>query len=78
MDEGMMNQGMLWFDDRKDIPDEQKIAAALKFYEQKYGRRPNCCYIHSSTGAEIDQTELKLRIEVSQYILPNHYLLEEN
>ena len=73
-----MNQGMLWFDDRKDIPVAQKIAAALKFYEQKYGKRPTCCYIHSGNGMETAQTELGLRIEVSQYILPNHYLLEEN
>lgn len=76
--EGSMNQGMLWFDDRKDVSVAQKIAAALKFYEQKYGSRPSCCYIHSDKGIDEAQTDLGLRVEVSPYILPNHYLLEEN
>ena len=73
-----MNQGMLWFDDRKDVSVAQKIAAALRFYEQKYGSRPTCCYIHCDKGIDEVQTDLGLRVEVSQYILPNHYLLEEN
>lgn len=73
-----MHQGMLWFDDRKNVSVAQKIADALKFYEQKYGNRPTCCYIHSGNGLEEAKKDLGLRVEVSQYVLPNHYLLEED
>lgn len=74
-----MEKGMLWFDDRKDISIEQKINAAVLFYQQKYGGKPDRCTVNPTvTAGAISKNLAGLRIEVSQYILPNHFLLEED
>lgn len=73
-----MENGMLWFDDRKDIPTEQKIQDAVVFFQKKYGSKPDCCYINAtSRQKENSQNLAGLRIEISQYVLPNHFLLEK-
>jgi hypothetical protein len=43
-----MNIGMLWFDNTKtDL--FTKIERAAGYYQNKYGRRPNLCFVHPST-----------------------------
>jgi len=43
-----MNIGMLWFDNSKtDL--FTKIERAAGYYHNKYGRRPNLCFVHPST-----------------------------
>ena len=74
-----VDEGLLWFDDRQNIPLATKIAAAVDFFEEKYGRKPQCCYVNPCNSLEgLPLQELGLRVEVSSYILPNHYLLEQN
>ncbi|MHB8807257.1 MAG: hypothetical protein ACYC59_06715 [Anaerolineaceae bacterium] len=74
-----MENGMLWFDDRKDIPIEQKIQDAVIFFQKKYGDKPDCCYVNgTSQQKEIFQKLAGLRIEISQYVMPNHFLLERD
>ena len=74
-----MENGMLWFDDRKDISMEQKIQNAILFFQEKYGSKPDCCYINATTPQkEISQKMAGLRIEISQYVMPNHFLLEKD
>lgn len=74
-----MDSGMLWFDDRKNVSVIEKIAAAVKYYEQKYGNKPACCYVHSEVELDdLETDDIDLRIETSNYVLPNHYLIEMN
>ncbi|NMC30367.1 MAG: hypothetical protein GYA45_09880 [Pelolinea sp.] len=74
-----MENGLLWFDDRKDVSTEQKIQNAVLFYQQKYGTKPDRCTINSDTPcSKTDSALAGLRIEVRRYILPNHFLLEKD
>ncbi len=74
-----MENGLLWFDDRKDIPLEQKIACAVSFFQEKYGKKPDCCYVNASASdSKMPKQLAGLRIEISQYVLPNHFLLERD
>ena len=72
-----MENGLLWFDDRKKISTEQKIENAVLFFKEKYGKKPDCCYINTAeSGLDAPDRLAGLRIETSQYVLPNHFLLE--
>lgn len=35
---------MLWYDDGKDGL-EARASRAAKYYEEKYGKKPNCCQV---------------------------------
>jgi hypothetical protein len=50
----IMENGLLWFDDRKDVSTEQKIQNAVLFYQQKYGTKPDRCTINSDTPLQQD------------------------
>ncbi len=43
-----MNSGMLWFDNdpKADLP--TKILRAATYFQRKYGRTPDLCFIHPS------------------------------
>ena len=74
-----MENGMLWFDDRKNISTEQKIENAVLFFQEKYGKKPDCCYINTAaTKLNITKQLAGLRIETSSYVLPDHFLLERD
>lgn len=47
-----MNVGMLWLDDDKKRPLEEKIQRAADYYQQKYGRAPELCLVNSRVIAE--------------------------
>ena len=74
-----MDQGLLWFDDRKNVTIIQKIKAAADFYEEKYGSKAECCYINPQNDlANFPRHNLEIKIKTSKYVLPNHYLLEKD
>lgn len=73
-----MANGLLWFDDRKNISTEQKILDAVLFYQQKFGVKPDCCYLNPlACDQNIPKQMAGLRIEIRKYVLPNHFLLEK-
>jgi len=41
-----MKIGMLWFDNDKQTDLATKIQHAADYYQNKYGLRPNLCYVH--------------------------------
>jgi len=45
---GEMKVGLLWFDDDPARDLAQKVGRAARHYRQKFGRRPNVCYVHPS------------------------------
>jgi len=66
-----MDIGMLWFDNDKKATFEQRVERATTYYYEKYGKRPDLCFVHPDTG----QPCMVGRVEVrtSKTMLPNHF-----
>ncbi len=74
-----MTGGLLWFDDNPMRKVEEKVQRAAARYQQKFGSRPNVCYVHPSL---LDGNRRTLRVgevEVrpSRTVLPYHFLVTE-
>jgi hypothetical protein len=41
-----MDFGLLWYDGDPRRPLEEKIERAARRYREKFGRRPNTCFVH--------------------------------
>lgn len=68
-----MHVGMLWFDNNPKMELSQKIEGAAYYYENKYGKRPNCCYVHPAMP-DLDRID-GIEVKRSRSILPNHFWL---
>ena len=69
-----MHTGMLWFDNSQS-PLDVKISKAAKYYEEKYGRKPDLVLVHPSMIQEQNQKLLQLMPQaVRSYrpVLPGH------
>lgn len=80
-----MNVGMLWFDNDPKTEINAKVERAAVYYREKYGRRPNVCFVHPSMlkvtapvsqEARVVRGEIELRTTKS--ILPNHFWIGVN
>lgn len=72
-----MSVGMLWFDGDHKRPLSERIHEAASFYHDKYGDRPNLCFVHPRTlhddGDSVSNDDLQLR--TSDSVLPDHFWL---
>jgi len=41
-----MDIGMLWFDNDKKSSIPSKVEKAARYYQKKYGKKPDVCYVH--------------------------------
>lgn len=85
-----MNVGMLWFDNDSKTDLATKIERAVEYYHQKYGKRPNLCYIHPSMAPPLpegDQAQSEkvvilrngnIEVRTSRSVLPNHFWIGVN
>lgn len=80
-----MNIGMLWFDNDPKAGMDAKIERAAAYYQGKYGKRPDLCFVHPSmlqapAGAPPEQAVRLGAVEVrtSKVVLPNHFWIGEN
>lgn len=80
-----MNIGMLWFDNDPKTAVDAKIGRAVSYYQKKYGKAPNLCFVHPSmltngSGKEVKKSTLENGIEVrsSGTVLPNHFWIGVN
>ncbi len=80
-----MRVGLLWFDNRSNAPLEEKIRQAAVRYRQKFGRPPNCCYVHPDTLAGtpkefVQVNGFAVRVIPVRNVLPHHFWIgfEEN
>lgn len=66
-----METGMLWFDNdpHSDLP--AKVNRAADYYQKKYGKKPDVCFVHSSAVKEVQRFN-GIEIRGSQMVLPNH------
>lgn len=81
-----MDTGMLWFDNDNNRTIAAKIERAIKYYQEKYDRSPNICYLNPKTlnGAGKSNPknlnergeELivgKIKVQKTSLVLPNHF-----
>ncbi len=68
-----MNIGMLWFDNdpKTDLP--AKVNAAVAYYQKKYGRSPDVCFVHPSMLASESTRAGSVELRTSKQVLPNHF-----
>lgn len=69
-----MNIGMLWLDDDKKRPFEEKIRLAADYYKNKYGRTPELCFVNAMTETNSKKIG-RIEVETLKTILPNHFWL---
>jgi hypothetical protein len=43
-----MNVGMLWLDTDQIRPLDEKVTRAAEYYQEKYGRTPEVCYVNTA------------------------------
>lgn len=68
-----MHTGMLWFDNRPNVPLTNVLQRAADYYRNKYHRNPNLCLVHPSMLGG-DATELgHLTVRGYRAILPGHF-----
>ena len=70
-----MNIGMLWFDNDTKSELSSKIQRAATYYQQKYGKTPNVCFVHPSMIPANTQPKLSLELRTTRSVLPNHFWL---
>lgn len=69
-----MEVGLLWYDDSK-ADFAAKVEDAAERYEEKFGRRPNRCYVNLASlpgqgkGFSLDG----IKVVTRPSILPNHF-----
>jgi hypothetical protein len=64
--------GLLWYDDSK-ADFSSKVLEAAERYEEKFGRRPNRCYVHPECLPEDGFRENGLKVVTSPGVLPHHF-----
>ncbi len=67
-----MDVGLLWYDGgKKQLAD--KVAKAVKRYRERFGERPNVCYVHPLTLPEGEQEVAGVTVRTSPQILQHHF-----
>jgi len=80
-----MNIGMLWFDNDPKAEINSKIERAATYYKDKYGKKPNLCFIHPTMmnveSSDTTDTATKsgdILVRTSPSVLPNHFWIGIN
>lgn len=76
-----MNVGMLWFDNDRKSDLVTKVSRAATYYQNKYGKHPNICFVHpsmanSSLEPHSDDEKINagdIEIHLTKSVLPNHF-----
>ncbi len=75
---------MLWFDNDAQVNFDAKISRAITYYWEKYGQKPNLCFVNPSmlpaADSQKDETPKPDGIEIreSNTMLPNHFWIGVN
>ncbi|HJS29224.1 MAG TPA: hypothetical protein VJ768_06360 [Anaerolineales bacterium] len=73
-----MNIGMLWYDNdpKKTLVD--KVGQAATYYHEKYGKRPDLCFVHPSLAPGERERTGAVEIRSSGSVLPNYFWIGVN
>jgi len=75
----MMYIGMLWFDNDNKSGLNNRVERAAEYYQRKYGKAPNMCYVHPSMltpagpNAEASLDTNGVQVRPLSTVLPNHF-----
>ncbi len=72
-----MKEGLLWFDDDPGRDLAQKVGRAAHHYRQKFGHRPNVCYVHPSLLNNGPQRVRGVQIASLPSVLRHHFWVGE-
>jgi hypothetical protein len=67
-----MKIGMLIYDNDPDSNLEKKVSKAIKYFGEKYGRKPTVCFVHPKMLKEEQILTLKIKILPNRFIAPGH------
>ena len=73
-----MNTGMLWFDNNPKTDLSAKIRQAAAYYQQKYGTKPNLCFVHPTLASKDPQSPTGILVKTNRLVLPNHLWIGVN
>jgi hypothetical protein len=73
-----MDIGMLWFDNDPKTDLNVKIEKAVNYYSDKYGQRPNLCFIHPSMMNGSPKRLNNVDIKTNKAVRPNHFWIGVN
>jgi hypothetical protein len=69
-----MNVGMMWLDDDGKRSVEEKVSRAAEYYQEKYGRLPEICFVNQGMLAAKKRMG-KVTVQPNSTILPHHFWL---
>lgn len=69
-----MNVGMLWLDDDKRRPFEEKVIRAADYYQEKYGCLPEVCLVNVKMLAA-EKKVGQIEVQPVKTVLPHHFWL---
>ncbi|HID51633.1 MAG TPA: hypothetical protein EYP41_06320 [Anaerolineae bacterium] len=72
-----MNVGMLWLDDDKQRPLEDKVSRAADYYREKYGRLPDLCLVNPKMLVQ-EKKVGRVRVQPKNTVLLHHFWLGMN
>lgn len=67
-----MEVGLLWYDDSK-TDFATKVREAGERYEEKFGRKPNRCYVNPTCLPEDGVPANGIKVVTSPGVLPHHF-----
>jgi hypothetical protein len=83
-----MDIGMLWFDNDRQSDFTLKVKRAVTYYHEKYGRKPNLCFVNpcmiadngekTSGSKKSRKASGEVEIRESKTMLPNHFWIGIN
>lgn len=76
-----MNIGMLWFDNDPKTDFSIKIERAASYYREKYGKKPNVCFVHPSmlqAPSSDKNNRCEIEVRTTKSVLPNHFWIGIN
>jgi hypothetical protein len=80
-----MNSGMLWFNNDARLDLDRKVNQAARYFSDKYGCKPDLCYVHPSMldgrlndeGKEV-LTIGDIELRPLKNMRPNHFWVTSN
>jgi len=67
-----LREGLLWYDD-SDLDLRTKVMEAAERYEEKFGARPNRCYINPECLPDAAPPLNGIKVVTSNAVLPNRF-----
>lgn len=74
----MMRVGMLWLDDSKTRNLAEKVQRAAAYYEEKYGRLPELCFVNNGVLEGDEQQVGQIWVRPLPTILQHYFWLGLN